>query len=166
MIKIIKNLYVMAKTTINIGGNLQGEKIIEKEIKQGNPLSMWLYTIAIQELFLIIEEDCNIKGYKLNIISQEEIKLRGYADDVKLILINSESIRQAFKVFEYWGNYSGGVINKEKTKILNINGFIDDDLNDLCVDETKILGIVFNKNGISDINLNKVMTQIKNMLVL
>jgi hypothetical protein len=45
-----------------------------------------------------------------------------------LILIDNESIRQAFKVFEYWGNYSGGVINKLKTKILNINGFIDDDL--------------------------------------
>jgi hypothetical protein len=89
---------------------------------------MWLYTIAIQELFLIIKQDCNIKGYKLNIISQEEIKLRGYADDVKLILIDNESIRQAFKVFEYWGNYSGGVINKLKTKILNINGLIDDDL--------------------------------------
>jgi hypothetical protein len=83
-----------------------------------------------------------------------------------LILIDSESIRQAFKVFEYWGNYFGGFINKEKTKILNINGFIDDDLKDLCVNETGILCIVFNKNGISDINLNKVMTQINNMLVL
>ena len=54
MIKIIKNLYVMAKTTINMDGNLLGEIIIEKGIKQGDPLSMWLYTIAIQELFLII----------------------------------------------------------------------------------------------------------------
>ena len=45
--------------------------------------------LAIQELFLIIKQDCNIKGYKLNIISQEEIKLRGYADDVKLILIDN-----------------------------------------------------------------------------
>jgi hypothetical protein len=149
-----------------LDGNLLGEIIIEKGIKQGDPLSMWLYTIAIQELFLIIKQDFNIKGYKLNIISQEEIKLRGYADDVKLILIDNESIRQAFKVFEYWGNYSGGVINKEKTKILNINGFIDDDLKDLCVDETRILGIVFDKNGISDKNLNKVMTQIDNMLIL
>ena len=58
------------------------------------------------------------------------------------------------------------MINKEKTKILNINGFIDDDLKDLCVDETRILGIVFDKNGISNKNLNKVMTQIDNMLIL
>ena len=85
MIKIIKNLYVMAKTTINMDGNLLGEIIIEKGIKQGDPLSMWLYTIAIQELFLIIKQDGNIKGYQLNIISKQEIKLRGYADDVKLI---------------------------------------------------------------------------------
>jgi hypothetical protein len=37
MINIIKNLYVMAKTTINLDGNLLGEIIIEKGIKQGDP---------------------------------------------------------------------------------------------------------------------------------
>jgi hypothetical protein len=93
-------------------------------------------------------------------------ELRGYADDVKLILKDSNWIRQAFKVFDYWGSYSGGVINKEKTKILNINGSIDDDLKHLCVEEMRILGIIFDKNGISDKNLNKVMNQINSMLIL
>ena len=62
---------------------------------------MWLYTIAIQELFLNIKQDCNIKGYRLIVASQEEIKLRGYADDIKLILIDCNSIKRAFEVFYY-----------------------------------------------------------------
>ena len=64
--------------------------------------------------------------------------------------IKENSIRQAFKVFDYWGSHSGGLINKDKTKILNINGYIDDDLKNLCVDEAKILGIVCDRKGISD----------------
>jgi hypothetical protein len=49
---------------------------------------------------------------------------------------------------------------------LNINDSIDDDLKHLCVEEVRILGIIFDKNGISDKNLNKVMNKINRMLIL
>ena len=52
----------MAKTAINLNGNELGGILIEKGIKQCDPLSMWLYTISIQELFLNIKKDCNFNG--------------------------------------------------------------------------------------------------------
>jgi uncharacterized membrane protein YgaE (UPF0421/DUF939 family) len=47
MIKIIKKLYIMAKTSINIDDDFLEDIIIKKGIKQGDAFSMWQYTIAI-----------------------------------------------------------------------------------------------------------------------
>jgi hypothetical protein len=55
--------------------------------------------------------------------------------------IYHDSIKELFKEFEKWGKYSGGEMNKDKTKILNINGTIEKDLEYLSCDEFKILGV-------------------------
>jgi hypothetical protein len=62
--------------------------------------------------------------------------------------------------FKKWGKFSGGEINKNKTKILNINGNIDKVFEHLCVDEIKILGVKFYKNGISISNVREILDKI------
>jgi hypothetical protein len=55
--------------------------------------------------------------------------------------------------FDRWGEISGASLNKDKTKILKIG----------CQNESskvKILGIVFNKFGVSKSNLTKVKENI------
>ena len=56
--------------------------------------------------------------------------------------------------------YSGGEINKNKTRILNINGMIDKDLEILCVDEIKILGVKFDRKGIISSNVKEIFNKI------
>ncbi len=68
--------------------------------------------------------------------------------------------------FEKWGKFSGGEINKSKTKILNINGVIDKEFEHLCVDEMRILGVKFDRNGISSSNIKEVFNKIDSSLYL
>ena len=60
--------------------------------------------------------------------------------------------------------YSGGEINKNKTRILNINGTIEKDLEILCVYKIKILGVKFDRNGISNSNVKEIFNKIVNNL--
>ena len=68
--------------------------------------------------------------------------------------------------FEKWGKFSGGEINKSKAKILNINGVIDKEFEHLCVDEMRILGVKFDRNGISSSNIKEVFNKIDSSLYL
>jgi len=121
---------------------------------------MWLYILVLQELLISIKNNSNINGYRLNILDNYETKSRAYADDIGATLIDDNSIKEFFKEFEKWGKYSGGEINKDKTKILSINGTIEKDLEHLSCDELKILGVKFNKNGISDSNVKEIFNKI------
>ena len=47
LIKIIENLYNGSVTRLNINGMLLEEIKVKKSIKQGDPLSMWLYILAL-----------------------------------------------------------------------------------------------------------------------
>ncbi len=160
LMRIIENLYNDSITKLNINGVLLEEIKVKKSIKQGDPLSMWLYILALQELLISIKNNKVINGYKLNILSSIETKTRAYADDIGGTLIDDGSIKELFIEFEKWGKYSGGEINKNKTKILNINGIIDKDIEHLYVDEIKILGVKFNKNGISCVNVKEIFDKI------
>ena len=122
---------------------------------------MWLYILALQEMLISIKNNPNINGYKLNILNNGETKVRAYADDVGGTLVNDDSIKELFNEFEKWGKYSGGEINKNKTRILNINGMIDKDLEILCVDEIKIFGVKFDRNGISSSNVKEIFNKIE-----
>jgi hypothetical protein len=55
IIKIIKNLYINSKAVICINGKLSGLIEIERGIKQGDPLSMWLYILCLQDLLFLIK---------------------------------------------------------------------------------------------------------------
>ena len=74
------------------------------------------------------------------------------------------NIKELFNEFEKWGKYSGGEINKNKTRILNINGTIEKDLEILCVYKIKILGVKFDRNGISNSNVKEIFNKIVNNL--
>jgi exonuclease III len=149
ILSLIETLYNGSYTKIDINGNYSEDIIIRNGIKQGCPLSMWLYILAIEQLFLKIKANEKITGYRLNILDKQEIKCRAYADDVTMMVKDHNSILETFNEFEIWGEFSGAEINRDKTKILKINCEVTQELDKLVVDEMEILGIIFDKNGIS-----------------
>jgi hypothetical protein len=74
----------------------------------------------------------------------QEIKVSAYADEIVGYVIDKRSIKEFFSEFDEWGEISGARLNKDKTKIIKL-GY------ERCDIEMKVLGIIFDKNGISEI---------------
>ena len=158
----IERLYKNSFAYVSIN-NFKSENFkVNSGIKQGCALSMLLYVIAIEELILRIDLNPNIKGYKINIFNQIEIKTSAYADDVCGYTSDELSIGKFFKEFTEWGRISGASINKNKTKILSLNNSNSSNYDDKRVSELKILGVIFDSNGVSKINLDIIKSKIIN----
>ena len=85
------------------------EKIkIEQGWRQGDPLSVYLFLICAQVLYIMIESNQDIKGINVN---GKEIKVTQFADDTTLIL-NGECgpLQSALNTLEIFGNYSGLIV--------------------------------------------------------
>ena len=144
MLDNIKRLYEDSIACVSVNRMKSEFFSIKSGIKQGCALSMMLYVIVIEELLLRIEMNENIKGYKLKILKESEIKVTAYADDVVGYVVDDESIMHFFNEFEKWGMISGAKINRDKTQIIKIN----QDENLLENEKVKILGVIFDKKGI------------------
>jgi hypothetical protein len=114
-------LYTNSNSRLYINDVLSEDIHIKRSIKQGCPLSMWLYILCIEELLIRINSNPRIQGY------------------------NDE--------FNKWGLIFGGEININKTQILRINGTLGQENSIYEVQQFKILGIIFNKNGIDESNM-------------
>ena len=156
----IERLYKNSFAYLSVN-NLKSENFkVNSGIKQGCALSMILYVIEIEELILRIDSNPNIKGYKINVLGQVEVKTSAYADDVCGYASNESSIGEFFKEFNDWGQASGASINQSKTKILSFNNNYSSIYDDRRVNEMKILGVVFDFDRISKINLEIIKNKI------
>jgi hypothetical protein len=90
-----------------------------------------------------------------------EIKATMYADDTGGIVKNLKSVEYFFEEFKKWGKVSGASMNEDKTKILGINSCYEKFRNINFVENLKMLGITFDKKGISSINLENCKKKLK-----
>ena len=116
MLDNIKRLYEDYFACVKINRMKSEFFNIKSGIKQGCALSMMMYVIVIEELLLRIEKNENIKGYKLNVMREWEIKATAYADDVVGYTQDDESTQHFINEFEKWGRISGAFINRDKTQ--------------------------------------------------
>ncbi|CAC5423654.1 unnamed protein product [Mytilus coruscus] len=103
----------------HVNGQLTEEILITRSVRQGCPLSINLYALAIEILASSIRTNKNIKG--INILNlKDPIKLFQHADDCTTITTDIKDYYLFRKEFEKFGKASGAKINKNKTEILNI----------------------------------------------
>ena len=157
--KNIKRLYSNSYAYVEVNKLISKIKIlILRGIKQGCALSMFLYTLCIEELLIRINENLAIKGYpiKMCTIGEMQFKTTAYADDVASLNNELRSIELTFDEFKQWGVISGASINEDKTEILAINSRYKTFRGNKFVDKIKILGIIFDRTGIAKENFIKV----------
>ena len=87
---------------------------LERGVRQGDPLSPYLFIIAIEILAIKIREDNDIQGFK---IGQEILKLSSLADDMICFLKDNFSYNALFETLELFGECSGLKVNHEKTEV-------------------------------------------------
>ena len=86
-----------------------------KGVRQGCPLSPYLFILSSEILSTKIRQDPNIKGIK---IYENEIKLSQFADDTTLFNANLTSLERALKIINDFGRIAGLSLNVKKTKAI------------------------------------------------
>jgi hypothetical protein len=174
----VKRIYNQSFASLVVDKYISDQKIyVLGGIKQGCALSMFDYTLGIEELVVNIHENKDINGYKIprmcinnennsNVNNNDlnQVKATMYADDTGGIVENLNSIELFFKEFNKWGKVSGASMNEDKTRILAINSQFKSFRNINFVKDLKILGIIFNEKGIDKINLENCKKKIENTL--
>ena len=93
---------------------------LERGVRQGDPLSPYLFVLAVETLAIAIRQNPDIKGI---VIGQEETKVLQYADDTTATLADVDSAKSLFKLMEIFKNISGLNINSSKTEGMWIGSF-------------------------------------------
>ena len=96
---------------------------LERGVRQGCPLSPYLFVLGVEILAEKIRKNETIKGIT---VSENEIKVSQYADDTTFILHGSkESLICALQVLENFILVSGLKLNNRKTEALWIGAYKD-----------------------------------------
>ena len=89
---------------------------LSRGVRQGCPLSPYLFVLAVELLACKIRQDKEIQG--INIFGKE-LKLSQFADGTTLLNHNSNSVKnKAIAVLDNFGDISGLKLNPSKTKAL------------------------------------------------
>ena len=94
----------------------------QRGVRQGCPLSPYLFILAAEVLAKTVHNNKSIRGFSLG---NDEVKISQYADDTTLILDGSEkSLTSAIQISDDFGKISGLKLNDSKTEALWIGSKI------------------------------------------
>ena len=128
-------------------GISSGYFLLGRGTRQGDPLSIYLFILVLEILFIQIRADENIKGFKIDNI---EMLLYAFADDTIFIIKDIHSVNRILKhkkVYEVFSSLRVNVDKSEACWIGKAKGRTDKPLKCrwvcLQTDAIKILGIYF-----------------------
>ena len=143
IIQWVRVLYKNVSSCVMNNGLTTGPFLLGRGVRQGDPLSPYLFILALETLAIKIREDCNVQGLK---IGEEMIKLSLFAEDMTCVLKDKTSYTNLFRILNSFGECSGLKVNDEKTEIMPLGDNIlqkkDFRTHSIC-EIIKILGIYF-----------------------
>ena len=88
---------------------------LERGVRQGDPLSPYLFVVAIEILAISLRSNEHIEGIK---IDNDEIKTLLYADDMTATVANTSSLETFMQTLHNFEKCSGLKMNISKTKAM------------------------------------------------
>lgn len=114
--KWVKVLYANAQSCVINNGHCSNFFTIKRGVRQGDPLSPYLFILALELMSAAIKYTPNINGIK---IDNSEYLLSQYADDSALFLDDSEeSLRNSIYILEKFAECAGLKANFDKTEAI------------------------------------------------
>ena len=127
---------------------------LSRGVRQGDPLSPYLFILVLEVLAIDIRNDTTIQGIK---IDEQELKLIIFADDLTVFVANTESFHKLSVKLSLFAKYSGLKENKQKTEVLNLgpSNITSEELGvEQVTKAVKILGIHFTYDRVLSFKLN------------
>ena len=112
-IQWIKTFYKNAQSCVINNGTTSDYFFLERGVRQGDPLSPYIFVLAAEALAIAVRQDATIKGIS---VGGEETKLLQYADDMTAVLADVSSAQALFDLLEIFKKASGLTINLNKTE--------------------------------------------------
>ena len=141
-ISYIKTLYNGISTTVINNGHISGWFHPERGVRQGCPISPYLFIIAVEVLSCKIRQCKHISGIS---IRNKEIKISQLADDTTCVIKDERSLISLLHVLQNFKTFSGLGINVDKTIAKSLGNFVPSST-DLC-------GLDWNKNDIETLGV-------------
>ncbi|XP_023236271.1 uncharacterized protein LOC111635519 [Centruroides sculpturatus] len=142
----IKYLYINPKTKIVINGKESEYIKCEAGVRQGYPSSMVLFTIYIEGLLNLINNDNLITPIYIPGVSKK-IKYAAHADDINFFINDNVSLNRITLSLNKFCDTTGMKINKNKSSIIKVYGHNNiDSLTFKVTNNKKILGIWYGKD--------------------
>ena len=118
IIRWVKVFYTEMSSCIINNGVFSKTFDILRGVRQGCPLSPYLFVLCVEILAIAIRRDTSVKGINIQNI---ETKISQFADDTTLILNDDDSsLINAFTILDRFYEISGLMINCKKTEIMGI----------------------------------------------
>ena len=124
-IRTINSLNKDANVRVLVNGFRTKPVPINKGVRQGDPLSLYLFLLAVEPLVATINNDMRIEG--LGKGRKRNVKCPSYADDLTLTLVGSPSVCLAFEIIEKFSEATGLKLNMKKSQGMMIRSSCTDD---------------------------------------
>ena len=109
----VETFYCNAESSVLNNGFTTKQIPLKRGVRQGCPLSPYLYILVAEVLAAKIRQVKSVQGIKL---FKKEIKLSQFADDTSLICNSLTSVENALAILDGFSTISGLRLNKSKTK--------------------------------------------------
>ena len=111
----ISTFYTNPESSVLNNGFCTNSFKLSRGVRQGCPLSPYLFILSVEILACKIRQDKEIEGIR---IFKKEIKISQFADDTSLLCSSCKSVQRAIEVLNDFGDVSGLRLNPTKTKAL------------------------------------------------
>ena len=109
----VKTFYKNLQSCVINNGNVSDFLFLGRSIRQGDPLSPYLFVLAAEVLAIAVRRNVGIRGI---FVDGQETKLLQYADDMTAVLSDITSAQTLFNLLDSFRISSGLSINWSKTE--------------------------------------------------
>ena len=156
-IKWLKIIYNKPQSCIINNGHSGPYFKLQRGVRQGDPLSPYIFILAIELLAIKIRSDNEILGFN---IRNSEVKLALYADDITIAVQDLKSAEKVFDVLKAFSKDSGLKVNIKKSEGMWLGTEKNNNSEPFGIKwpntPIKALGICFSYNKQAAINKNYV----------
>ena len=141
LINWVKTFYRNIESCVINNGLTSDYFTLARGVRQGDPLSPYLFLLVIETLAISIRKNPEMEGIK---IGNNETKVLQYADDTTAVLSNLDSANALFQQLDLLKNLCGLEINSSNTEGMWIGSQKNNDEKPLGISEPiKALGVFF-----------------------